>query len=217
MTVQKNLADTLAGHVQWLDRNQPAVAHVYQNIVDRLARSDAGRAAPRAGDTLAPFLLPDDGGRLVGSDELLARGPLVLSMNRGHWCAFCRHELEGLQQIAEAVRQLGGNIVAITPERQAFAKAFKARCALDFPLLCDIDNAYSVTLGLAVWCGEEIQPLLRGFGIDLAIYQGNPGWIVPVPATYVVASDGRIADAFVDVDFRRRMEPGRILDVLRAL
>lgn len=54
-------------------------------------------------------------------------------------------------------------------------------------------------------------------GLDLAFFQGNPSWLVPIPATYVVASDGRIVSSYVDADFRRRMEPEEILAALRGL
>jgi peroxiredoxin len=38
-----------------------------------------------------------------------------------------------------------------------------------------------------------------------------------VPATYVVARDGRVALAAVDVDYRNRLEPDAILATLRSL
>jgi len=81
-------------------------------------------------------------------------------------------------------------------------------------VLCDIDNAYALSLGLVAWCGDEIRSVLGELGIDLVDFQGNPNWMVPIPATYVLATDGRIKAAFVDADFRRRMSPDDILSAL---
>jgi peroxiredoxin len=38
--------------------------------------------------------------------------------------------------------------------------------------------------------------------------------MVPIPATYVVAPDGRIKASFVEPDFRQRIEPAAILDAI---
>ena len=185
----KSLADNLSEHVRYVENELPAIAREYANIVERLSRGDAGGTAPGTGDLLPPFQLPDDRGRLVNSEDLLAKGPLVVSMNRGHWCGFCRFELEALQGIRDEIVGLGGGVIAITPERQAFARELKARCNVKFPVLCDVDNGYALSLGLAVWFGEEVKPLYAELGIDVAMYQGNSSWLVPIPATYVVATD----------------------------
>ena len=54
-----------------------------------LKRLDAGQVAAQAckeGDPMPSFLLPNADGRLVGSEELLAEGPLVVTFFRGDWC-----------------------------------------------------------------------------------------------------------------------------------
>jgi peroxiredoxin len=71
-----------------------------------------------------------------------------------------------------------------------------------------------LALGLVVWCGDEIRDIYRSIDWNLDAFQGNDGWMVPVPATYVVAPDGRIKASFVDADFRRRMELADILDAI---
>ena len=38
-----------------------------------------------------------------------------------------------------------------------------------------------------------------------------------MPATYVIARDGRIALAYIEVDYRKRLEPEAILAALRSL
>ena len=38
-----------------------------------------------------------------------------------------------------------------------------------------------------------------------------------MPATYVIARDGRVALAAIDVDYRNRLEPDAILAALRSL
>jgi peroxiredoxin len=53
-------------------------------------------------------------------------------------------------------------------------------------------------------------------GLDLAEYQGNESWMVPVPATFVVGRDGRLKARFVDPDYRKRMTIENMLAALRS-
>jgi peroxiredoxin len=205
------MASKLAAESHRAREAEPAVARAYDNLVERLLASGAGDRAPRVGDLLPPFTLPDDDGRLVQLGQLLKDGPVVVSLNRGHWCSFCRIELEALQGIHDDVLQRGASIVAITPDKQAYARKLKARCKLTFPVLSDMDNAFAMSLGLVVWCGAEIRGLYEKAHLDLAESQGNGGWMIPIPATYVVAEDGRIKASFVNADFRERMAPEEIL------
>ena len=45
-------------------------------------------------------------------------------------------------------------------------------------------------------------------------FHGNDGWVLPIPATFVVGRDGLVKARFVDPDFRKRME---IDDLIAAL
>ena len=61
-----------------------AFALVNQSLAD-LAQTGMQQTALKAGDTAPGFSLPDQAGRLVHSQELLAHGPLVLVFYRGMW------------------------------------------------------------------------------------------------------------------------------------
>jgi peroxiredoxin len=88
------------------------------------------------------------------------------------------------------------------------------RSRLPFRVLTDLDLGYALSLGLASWVGEKIMGMYKAFGIDLAQFQGNGGWFLPIPATLVVGRDGRVKARFVDPDFRHRL---RMEDILRAV
>jgi peroxiredoxin len=217
MVNKRSLADLLFENLERMGKANPPIANAYQSIVDRLHAGNAGSSGPKKGDLLAPFQMPDDQGRLVRSTDLLAKGPLVISMNRGQWCSFCRIELNELQENLPEIEGLGASIVAISPEIRPYADKLRERCGLTFPVLCDVDNSYALTLGLAIWLGDEVKRMYAVSGANLPMFQGNSGWMVPIPATYVVGQDGRIVESFVDPDFRKRMEPEVIIAALRAL
>ena len=82
-------------------------------------------AGLKAGDRIPEFELPNVEGRLVTSEELLARGPLVLSFFRGGWCPYCALELVALQEALPDIAARGANAAAITPDTGAAFAAVK--------------------------------------------------------------------------------------------
>jgi peroxiredoxin len=195
----------------------PAFAEAVDRLVTRLHLNGSGATAPAVGDPMPSFMLPDDQGHLVTLEELLAKGPAALSFHRGHWCPYCRINTNALAEAQCEVEPIGGQIVAITPDLQHFATALKADAAAKpFPILTDVDNGYALSLNLAIFVGTEIQKFMKGAGWNIAPYQGNDAWILPIPATFVVGRDSIIRARFVDPDYRKRMAIDIIVDALRA-
>ena len=64
---------------------------------------------------------------------------------------------------------------------------------------------------------QELRAEYLADGVDLAERNGAPSWEVPMPATFVVAADGRIQYAFVSADYTQRAEPSEVLTTLRRL
>jgi len=117
-------------------------------------------------------------------------------------------------QAQDRIKALGAQTVAIMPETQQFAGKFKADASAPFPVLTDLDNGYALSLNLAIWLGTEIQRLLAYQ--DLANFHGNAGWVLPIPATFVVGRDGLVKARFLDPDFRKRMEIDDLIAALRS-
>jgi peroxiredoxin len=208
------LSARLASYIQALRDLGSPYASAYDRLVAQLVSGEAGASAPKPGEPMPPFVLPSDGGTLIGLDELLSHGPVVVSFNRGHWCPLCRLELAALTRIHEKAEALGAQIVSIVPERQPFAQKIKTKLKVPFPVLSDIDNGYALSLGLVMWVGEEVCGLYASHGVNLSEFTGGGGWFLPIPATFVVGRDGRVIARFVDADFRKRMEVDAVLAAL---
>jgi peroxiredoxin len=194
----------------------PAFTAAVDRLIKRLQDSGAGDAAPQPGDVMPAFYLPDDAGRLVALQVLLRAGPVAVTFHRGHWCPYCRININALAKAHDVMSREGGQIVAIMPERQEFAAEFKNDARARFPILTDMDNGYAMSLNLTIWVGEEMKRLIRDeFGHDIASFQGNDAWLLPIPATFIVGRDGRIKERFVDPDYRRRMAIDDLLAALR--
>jgi peroxiredoxin len=210
------LSDRLAVVADAMRALNPVYSEAVEQMVVRFRRAGAGETAPAAGEAMPRFVLPDQNGHLVALDQVLARGPVAISFNRGHWCPFCRLNVLALSEIQDQVKDMGCQIVAITPERQRFTTTLQTDAKAPFPILTDMDNGYALSLNLAIWVGEEIQNLLARAGRDLPSYQGNQGWMLPIPATFVVGTDGLIVARYIDPDFRQRMDIDQLLAAVKA-
>lgn len=206
--------ERLAMYAEALRLHFAPYSDTFDQLVARLNQTNAGASAPNVGDTMPSFLLPDERGNLVGLDDLLANGPVAVTFLRGHWCPYCRIYAHALAQARG--KAIGGQIVAITPERQQYTSRQKREAKAEFKILSDVGNGYALSLNLAIWLGVEMQKLLTDFGSDISVYQGTASWFVPIPATFIVAHDGTIKARFVDPDYSRRMDVDDLVAALKA-
>ncbi|RST31263.1 AhpC/TSA family protein [Sphingomonas ginkgonis] len=181
-------------------------------FVGRLETVRAGSSAPQVGDPMPLFTMPDQDGHLVGLEELLAQGPVVLAFHRGHWCPYCRLNMVGLAEIEDRVRP--ARIIGISAETQRYTRELRQDAGACFPILTDLGGGYALSLNLVVWVDRQMSQMIEGAGWDIPLYQGGTDWILPIPAVFVVAQDGTIVERHVDPDYRRRME---LDDLLRGV
>lgn len=210
-----SLGEQLQAFAESSRRRRPEFAAAIDRLVERLRQNGAGESAPQPGDLLPRFYLPDETGRLVDLEQLLATGPVAVTFHRGHWCPYCRISINALAQAHQQISSEGGQIVAIMPDREQFSSELKIVGRIPFPILTDMDNGYALSLNLAIWIGAEMQKMMVDRQ-DLPTYQGNSSWMLPIPATFVIGQDGRVKARFVDPDYRKRMEIGDLLAALRA-
>ena len=149
--------------------------------------------------------------------DLLAAGPVVLSFYRGGWRPYCNLELRALQPALPEITRLGATLVAVSPQTPDESLSTAEKNALAFPVLSDAGSATAKSFGIAYDLAEELRPIYARFGHALPDKNGDESWVLPIPATYVIDTDGTIALAFVDVDYRNRLEPAEILTALQSL
>jgi peroxiredoxin len=210
-----SLGERLAHIANAVRSLSPLFADAVDQLVTRLEKAGAGSNAPLPGEPMPDFSLPDESGRMVTLHDLLERGPVAVAFHRGHWCPYCRINTVALAGAHASAAASGGQLVAITPDRANFTMRLKMDANAQFPILTDIDNGYAMSLNLAIWVGEEMHELIAKAGWDLAGYQGNDAWMLPIPATFVVAADGVIKARYIDPDYRRRMAIEEMLGALR--
>jgi len=159
------------------------------------------------------FALKDSSSKLVRSADLLSLGPLVIKFFRGRWCPYCVTELETWRDLYGRVREQGALMVAVSPQTQRQSDFMAGQHGLPFPVLFDAGDAVAEKFGLVYTIPDYHRDYYLSILVNLPFINGDKSWRLPLPATYVVARDGRIVYAEAHADFRVRPEPEEALAV----
>lgn len=192
---------------------QATVGQAFQDLM----ASAVATGAPNVGDRALDFELPNVKGGSVSLQTALRDGPVVVSFYRGSWCPFCNLELNALQARLPEIAAAGARLIAISPEKPDASLSHAEKLNLDFDVLRDQGNRVARDYGLIMTVDESVRPLYLQWGIDVPAANGDDSYELPVPATYVIGSNGEICAAHVDKDYTKRMEPADIIEALNQL
>lgn len=85
----------------------------------------------------------------------------------------------------------------------------------------DVDLDVAKSFGLAFEVDDQLKEAYTKCGIDVPTIQSMNEWMLPIPATCVIGTDGVVvvvvAYAFVEADPSKRAEPTDVLDALSGL
>ena len=214
---QNSLSSRLLSYRRESSLRRPDFAKAYDELVERLNVIDRGEVGPQLGEAMPQFNLPDENGRLVTLTSLLRSGPVVISINRGHWCPYCKLDLRSLAEINGEIERLGARTITIMPDSAQFTEGYANRNSLPFPVLSDIDLGYSLSLDLIFWVGDQVRALYSQAGVELEKYQGNDAYFLPMASKFIVGRDGLVKARQVNIEFRERMESEAIIAQLQKL
>jgi peroxiredoxin len=212
MTFQAELDSFRAA---WEARVGDAVATLVAGDIEDLRGSGILDRTARAGDAFPTgTTLLDAAGRLFDLGALVARGPVVVTFYRGGWCPYCNLELRAYMARLAEIRAAGAELVAVSFERPDHLRDTAMKNDLAYPVLTDVDGALASALGIRFTLSEAVRPFYEKAGHALPERNGDGAWALPLPATFVVAREGRIRAAFVEPDYRKRTDPRAALDAL---
>lgn len=214
MTLHQQLAEKKAEFAAAVPQETQSIM---AEAADALEASNIANGALGVGDAVPEFSLLNATGDRVNVQSLLAQGPVVISFYRGQWCPYCNLELRALQQALPDIQQQGATLVAISPQTPDNSLSTVEKNELAFEVLSDVGNEVARQFGLVFQLPESLRPVYEGFGIDLPVHNGDETFELPLPATYVIAPSGQITHAFINTDYKQRMEPSDIVEALKAL
>lgn len=211
MSLQQMITDLQA---ETLPSIPPKILQTMIQATQELVASGIAGQAVQPGEQAPGFTLPNTRGEPVSLASLLDKGPVVLNFYRGAWCPYCNLELKALNDALPEITALGASLLSISPNVVEKSAAFAAENPFGFDILSDVDNEVANKYRLVFTLADKLRPIYTQFGIDLPVFDGNHRFELPMPATYVLRTDGTIAAGLVNEDYTQRMEPADIIECL---
>ncbi len=169
-----------------------------------------------AGEPIPAATLKTADGTDFELQEAIAKHPTILIFYRGGWCPYCNRHLAALQELDPQLRELGYQIIAISPDRPSeLAKSTDAG-HLTYTLLSDSSMEAASAFGLAFTVDDATIEKYKGYNIDLEAASGESHHKLPVPAVFIVGTDGVIDFAHANEDYKKRIEPDVLLSAAKA-
>lgn len=125
--------------------------------------------------------------------------------------------MRAYQKILPQIKGLGGELLAISPQTPDRSQATLLKNFLQYEVLSDVGNRLARRFGLVYPLVAEVRRIYQGFGVDLAEYNGDDSWELPLPGTFIIDRTMTVRLSFVDADYTRRLEPAAILNTLQAI
>src|SRR6202012_1566278 len=111
----------------------------------------------------------------------------------------------------------GASLVAISPQTAPNSRKSQRDNKLGFPILSDARSQVADAFGIRFRLPDDLIELYKSFKNDLPAFNDDPAWVLPMPARYVIGTDGVIAYAEVNPDYTQRPDPSELLPVLDRL
>ena len=186
--------------------------------IDKAKAFQQGSDALKIGEKALNFKLPNPQGKLISLSSLLEKGPVIVTFYRGSWCPYCNLQLRALQAKLADIHKLGASLVAISPEVPDESLTENEINKMEFTVLSDQDAKVASQYGVAWEVPEFLLDHMRvDRQLDLKKINNGNASVLPIPATFILNTDGIVKWSYVNVDYRTRSEPDEIVEVLKSL
>jgi peroxiredoxin len=123
----------------------------------------------------------------------------------------------GAGVVAAGNRGSWGCLVAISQQNAPNSRRSQRENGLGYSILIDKGGVVAARFGLRWNVPGYLREIHLRLGADLAQFNGEDSWTLPMPARYVIAPDATIAYAEINPDYTRRPEPSDLFPVLESI
>jgi len=148
--------------------------------------------------------------------ELVSQKPSILVFYRGGWCPYCNRQLSDLNEIEEQLYKIGYQLLAISPDKPEKLRTTLDKNELGYTLLSDSPMNVSKAFGIAFKVDQETIDRYKSIGLDLEEDSGYDHHLLPVPAVYIVNTDGIVKFNYVNPDYKERINGEVLLKAARV-
>ncbi len=176
----------------------------------------AGAAPFMVGQAIPSGTLETVDGQPFDLKVAASEQPIVVIFYRGGWCPFCNAHLGQLQEVQPKLKELGYRIIAISPDRPKKLKESLDKYGLGYTLLSDSSMETAKAFGLAFKIDAPMLKKLESYNIDIEAASGEKHHLLPIPAVFLVGTDGLVDFAHSNLDYTVRLSVEELLRAAQA-
>jgi peroxiredoxin len=196
---------------------EPHVVDAARRSIQALAETGLVAKAVKAGETAPLFRLRRGRGNTIDVSDLLNRGPAVVSFYLGDWCPFCVLESQALAAAHQEIERLGATLIALSPQTRGPSPSPGSHGEAPFPILQDPGGKVASRYRIDFAFPEQYRAAYLALGHPNPAKTGSKGWMLPIPATYVVNRADLVVLSYLDTDYTTRLETTEIIVALTHL
>ena len=188
---------------------------ISSTVISQEDRSAEDAKGLMPGEDAPMFSAVDAGNNTFSLEEALNEGPVVLIFYRGFWCPVCNEHLGQIQDSLQMIEERGVKVIAVSPEKPEYLDEMADKTGAEFTLLYDegyiISNAFDVTFKPKTM---QLFTYNNFLGAKLKETHSDDSQRLPIPATYLIGQDGKIAWRQFDADYKNRSSVKEILSAI---
>lgn len=163
------------------------------------------------GETMPEVQVTQMDGSKTDVGTVLNGKKTILIFYRGGWCPYCNSHLSDLQKIEPKLKELGYQIIAVSPDVPAKLSESDQKHDLSYQLYSDVKGELMGKMGIAFQAPERYQKMLLNVSAE-----ENKGWL-PVPSVFIINDKKQIVFEYISPDFKHRMNGDLLLAVASKL
>jgi len=122
-----------------------------------------------------------------------------------------------LREIEPELKGLGVQLLGIAPDKASKLKETIEKHKMGFRLLSDSDMAAVRSFGVAYTLDDQTLAELKKYNIDVEDASGLKHHMLPVPAVFLIATNGLIQFEYVNPDYKVRLDPDLLLSAAKII
>jgi peroxiredoxin len=156
-------------------------------------------------------------GEAFDLNAAITKKSAIIIFYRGGWCPYCNMHLKGIGEIEQNLLDLGYQIIAISTDRPGKVKETQTKHKAKYTLLSDHKMTVSQAFGLAFKVPDAmVKKYKNDYKIDLEGDSGETHHLLPVPAVFIVGTDGAITFTYVNPNYKKRIDPKLLMAAAKA-
>ena len=172
------------------------------------------------GQQAPEFSAIDARGETFRFDPAALERPAVIIFYRGGWCPFCNLYWAELRKFEDQLMAMDLDLIFLSADSaEVIAEAMvDAEDQPEYHLLSDSSSEIAAKFGIAFRLDDATYERYVERGVDLEVWAGGYAHHnLPVPATFIVGTDGVIRFQYVNPNYKVRLHPEVLLAAARTM